>query len=120
MKRLLLVIGSLLSVGAYAGDSNHIVGGSVGYGIQDFEFESLMKSAGYVGSYHEIAIGFLDEALKIRPNSLEALSMRAWLLYDSKEIDRAAVEYKKLLKSHTKETRKVLGKYSDLKQLIVD
>ncbi|WP_299786878.1 porin family protein [uncultured Shewanella sp.] len=46
MKRLLLVIGSLLSVGAYAGDSNHIVGGSVGYGIQDFESESGQETGG--------------------------------------------------------------------------
>lgn len=46
MKRLLLVIGSLLSVGAYAGDSNHIVGGSLGYGIQDFESESGQETGG--------------------------------------------------------------------------
>ncbi len=46
MKRLLLVIGSLLSVGAYAGDSNHIVGGSLGYGVQDFESKSGQETGG--------------------------------------------------------------------------
>jgi len=46
MKGLLLVIGSLLSVGAYAGDSNHIVGGSIGFGIQDFESGSGQESGG--------------------------------------------------------------------------
>lgn len=37
MKKALLVAMSLLSAGAYAGESNHVVGGSIGYGVQDFE-----------------------------------------------------------------------------------
>lgn len=46
MKRLLLVIGSLLSMGAYADDSNHIVGGSLGYGFQDFESGTGQETGG--------------------------------------------------------------------------
>ncbi|GGI83308.1 membrane protein [Shewanella hanedai] len=37
MRKALLVAISLLSAGAYAGESNHVVGGSIGYGVQDFE-----------------------------------------------------------------------------------
>ena len=46
MKVLSIVIASILSFGAMAGESNHIIGGNIGYGSQDFEADSGDKFGG--------------------------------------------------------------------------
>ncbi|AQS39417.1 Outer membrane protein beta-barrel domain [Shewanella psychrophila] len=46
MKLLSIVIVSILSFGAVAGESNHIIGGNIGYGSQDFEADSGEKYGG--------------------------------------------------------------------------
>lgn len=40
MKKALLVAVCLLGVPAYASESNHIIGGNIGYGTQDFESDN--------------------------------------------------------------------------------
>ena len=46
MKLLSIVIASILSFGAMAGESNHIIGGNIGYGGQDFEADNGEKYGG--------------------------------------------------------------------------
>ncbi|MBL4814056.1 MAG: porin family protein [Shewanella sp.] len=46
MKLLSILIASMLSFGAVAGESNHIIGGNIGYGGQDFESDNGGKFGG--------------------------------------------------------------------------
>jgi len=62
----------------------------------DFRFRALMSSANYVGSYYEKAIEFLEQALKIRPDSVAARSQLAWTLYKAGRLKEAARLYQGL------------------------
>ena len=62
----------------------------------DFLFQTYLTSGGYVGSYYEKAVEFLQKALAIRPDSVLAKSMLAWVYYEKGDVEQALMIYREL------------------------
>ena len=84
---------------------------------EEFEFKMYLSSAVYVGSYFKEAIGYLNKALEIHPESLAARSHLAWCYWELGEKKKALDLYKKLNQENPAEAEKFFKRHPEIKEM---
>ena len=90
-------------------------------GIDDeFLFFYYLNKAKYLSPrYYDTAIEYAQKALKIKPDSLSAQRLLAWILWLKGDRDKALIKYKELYEKAPAVMEKVFLKYPEIKQELI-
>ena len=84
----------------------------------NFEFLFYIYSANYVGSYHNKAVEYLNEALARKPNAIAAKSHLAWIYWTTGEEAKAITIYKELYQQDSKKAEKFFKRHPEIAQKV--